>query len=56
MNDALNDEKDQMKKVEALKSEKGLSALINSYEDKEVTNRKDLNRLEEINKNLKDNF
>ena len=42
--------------MDAIKSEKGLSTLISSYEDREFNYRKDINRLEEMNKNLKQNY
>ena len=56
LTDALNDQTEQLKRVDAIKSEKGLSTLISSYEDREFNYRKDINRLEEMNKNLKQNF
>lgn len=53
LNEVLTEQNTELKKVSAFKDEKGLSTLIASYEDKEISYRKDINRMEEVNKNLK---
>jgi chromosome segregation ATPase len=53
LNDVLTEQNTELKKVNAFKDEKGLSALITSYEDREITFRKDLARQEELIKSLK---
>lgn len=52
----LTEQNTELKKISAFKDEKGLSILIASYEDKEMNYRKDISRLEEINKNLKSTY
>jgi len=53
LNDVLSEQNTELKKVNAFKDEKGLSALITSYEDKEINYRKDIVRQEEVIKTLK---
>lgn len=56
MNDVLTEQNTELKKMNAFKDEKGLAALITSYEDRELTYRKDISRQEEIVKALKGSY
>ena len=56
LNDVLTEQNTELKKMNAFKDEKGLAALITSYEDRELTYRKDISRQEEIVKALKGSY
>lgn len=49
----LTGQNTELKKMNAFKDEKGLAALITSYENQEMTYRKDISRQEEIVKAFK---
>lgn len=53
LNEVLTEQNTELKKMNAFKDQKGLASLITSYEDRELTYRKDISRQEEIIKALK---
>jgi chromosome segregation ATPase len=53
LNDVLTEQNTELKKVNAFKDEKGLTALIASYEDREIAYRKDIARQEELLRSLR---
>ena len=56
MNDVLKDQNAELEKVSAFKDEKGISQLFKSYEEKELSYKNDVQRLEEQVSNLKINI
>lgn len=56
LNEVLTEQNTELKKMNAFKDEKGLAALITSYEDRELSYRKDISRQEEIFKALKSSY